>query len=109
MWITDGYNTFQLDTAIGPARQEQIDHPQTVSVVVRGDSLTGFDVSGEADAAEVRVDGVPFPVVDGRFAGRVDLAEPRPWSPADPHLYALEVTTADDLRRVEQLLDRHEP
>jgi hypothetical protein len=77
-------------------------------VVVRGDSLTGFDVSGEADAAEVRVDGVPFPVVDGRFAGRIDLAEPQLWSPADPHLYELELTTADDrvvvaagLRRIE--------
>ena len=78
------------------------------TVVVRGDSLTGFDVSGEADAAEVRVDGVPFPVVDGRFAGRIDLAEPRLWSPADPHLYELEVATSDDrvvvtagLRRIE--------
>jgi len=78
------------------------------SVVVRGDSLTGFDVSGEADAPEVQIDGVPFAVTDGRFAGRIDLAEPRLWSPADPQLYELEVTTADDrvvmtagLRRIE--------
>lgn len=78
------------------------------SVVVRGDSLTGFDVSGSADAAEVRIDGVPFAVVDGRFAGRIDIAQPRLWSPDDPHLYELEVTTADDrvivtagLRRIE--------
>ncbi|QNO37671.1 glycoside hydrolase family 2 [Protaetiibacter sp. SSC-01] len=78
------------------------------SVVVRGDSLTGFDVAGEADAAEVRIDGVPFAVVDGRFAARIDLVEPRLWSPADPHLYELELTTSDDrvvvtagLRRIE--------
>ncbi|TXK19511.1 glycoside hydrolase family 2 protein [Homoserinibacter sp. GY 40078] len=78
------------------------------SVVVRGDSLTGFDVSGEADAAEVRIDGVPFPVVDGRFAARIDVTEPRLWSPQDPQLYEIEVSTADDhvvvtagLRRIE--------
>ena len=47
-------------------------------------------------------------VVDGRFAGRLEIAEPRLWSPSDPHLYELVVTSSDDrvvvtagLRRIE--------
>lgn len=83
------------------------------TIAVRGDSLTGFDVSGSADADAVTVsaDGVgshTFPVVDGRFAGRIELGSPRLWSPADPQLYELVAMTADDrlvvtagLRRIE--------
>jgi beta-galactosidase/beta-glucuronidase len=94
------------------------------SVALRGDSLTGFDVTvrlaGDApagasvvvavahgSAAQERVSLVAGP--DGVARGRLDLAEPRLWGPADPHLYALAVTTADadvvrvtgGLRRVE--------
>jgi hypothetical protein len=32
---------------------------------------------------------------DGVARGRLDLAEPRTWSPADPHLYVLAVSTDD--------------
>ncbi|MBE1876068.1 glycoside hydrolase family 2 protein [Myceligenerans pegani] len=74
-----------------------------------GDSLTGFDVgvelSGDAPAgatitvevtsgsrAHERIDLV----ADGRgtAVGRLPLTEPRPWSPADPHLYVVTVTVA---------------
>lgn len=77
-------------------------------VAVRGDSLTGFDVTvglaGDATAGalvtvevtagsdagerlELAADG------DGVATGRVTIAEPRLWSPANPHLYSLTVTT----------------
>lgn len=90
------------------------------AVAVRGDSLTGFDVTvqvaGSAPAGAsvaVAVDGAAtvrlVADADGVARGRVELADPRLWSPADPQLYVLAVTTADDdvvrvtsgLRRVE--------
>ncbi|GEL46207.1 hydrolase [Cellulomonas hominis] len=90
------------------------------AVAVRGDSLTGFDVTvrvaGDAPpGAAVRVavagsDESVELVADGAgvAAGRLDLRAPRLWSPADPHLYRLVVRTADDtvtvtggLRRIE--------
>lgn len=94
------------------------------SVAVRGDSLTGFDVTVEVagsvpagatvsvavvagSSAGERLELVPGP--DGVARGRLHLADPRLWGPADPHLYVLAVTTAGDdvvrvtggLRRVE--------
>jgi beta-galactosidase/beta-glucuronidase len=77
-------------------------------VALRGDSLTGFDVTvgvtGDAPAgARVIVEvtagsdsGERIELVadgDGVATGRVTIAEPRLWSPADPHLYVLTVTT----------------
>lgn len=78
-------------------------------IVLRGDSLTGFDISGRlvgdspagghvvarivggSDTGE-HVDLVAD--ADGWVSGRLDLAAPRRWSPADPHLYAVELSTA---------------
>lgn len=77
-------------------------------VVLRGDSLTGFDVTVdvEGDAPTGAVVTVEVTggsgagerielVADerGTAAGRLDVAEPRLWGPADPHLYSLTVTT----------------
>ncbi|GAB2527713.1 glycoside hydrolase family 2 [Microbacterium petrolearium] len=74
-------------------------------MAVRGDSLHGFDidlgVAGDApghatvtvtvlgtdDEVTVRSDAL------GRASARLDLREPRPWSPAQPHLYRLQVIT----------------
>lgn len=94
------------------------------SAAIRGDSLTGFDISGRLagdapDGGRVAVRVVAGSAAgervelvadgDGRFAGRLDVDAPRLWSPADPHLYRLELTTDDGdrvaltggLRRVE--------
>ena len=77
-------------------------------VALRGDSLTGFDVAvdltGDAPAGAVVTVEVTSGsdarerielVADGTGAasGRVELAEPRLWGPADPHLYVLTVTS----------------
>ncbi|WP_037353143.1 glycoside hydrolase family 2 protein [Amycolatopsis orientalis] len=90
-------------------------------VSVRGDSLTGFDLAGELagdapDSAVVvaRLEGreIVLPVRDGRFSGRLDVPEPRLWSPESPHLYSIEVrvgegdyadrlTVTGGLRRIE--------
>ncbi|WP_448061711.1 glycoside hydrolase family 2 protein [Cellulomonas hominis] len=78
------------------------------SVALRGDSLTGLDVTGRlvGDApAGARVTATVVGgsahgesvhlVADaqGRVAGRIELREPRRWSPADPHLYAVALTS----------------
>ncbi|GAB2497762.1 glycoside hydrolase family 2 [Promicromonospora xylanilytica] len=77
-------------------------------VALRGDSLTGFDVTvdvaGDApagalvtvevtagSAAGERIDLVADG--DGVATGRVRIADPRLWSPADPHLYVVTVTS----------------
>lgn len=82
------------------------------SVAVRGDSLAGFEVTvalaGSAPAGarvEVEVEVVEGSAAGERLAlvagadgvarGRLDLAQPRTWSPADPHLYVLAVSTDD--------------
>lgn len=91
------------------------------SVALRGDSLTGFDVTvdlaGDSPAnAAVRlrvmetgeeVRGVSD--AEGRMRARLPLSEPRLWSPATPHLYRVEVAVDDvteavataGLRRIE--------
>jgi beta-galactosidase/beta-glucuronidase len=66
---------------------------------LRGDSLTGFDVRGavvgDAPAhatVTAEVEGAVLRMtadVDGAFSGRIDLADPRPWSPGDPRLYVV--------------------
>lgn len=92
------------------------------SVALRGDSLTGIDVAVELAGDEVagavvraRVSGVLLELTSdaaGHVSGRIELAEPRLWSPDDPHLYSVEITvgsgeTADrivattGLRRIE--------
>jgi len=92
-------------------------------VALRGDSLTGFDVDGvlvgdrpagsEVTARVVGSTQAATFVADeaGRVSGRIELDEPRRWSPADPHLYAVElvvagepedrVTVTGGLRRIE--------
>jgi len=74
------------------------------SVAVRGDSLTGFDVtaslSGDVPAGTevvVEVIGTGDRVsarsdAAGAVRVRLDLASARLWSPADPHLYRLRVS-----------------
>lgn len=71
------------------------------SVGLRGDSLTGIDVSvslmGDAVAGAAvlaRVGGVSIELTTdaaGHATGRIELAEPRLWSPTDPHLYRVEI------------------
>lgn len=80
------------------------------SVTLRGDSLTGIDVS--VDVAGDRSAGVPVHVrvvggggesmrltsgEDGVASGRLDLEAPRLWSPEHPHLYRVEVTVGEGL------------
>jgi beta-galactosidase/beta-glucuronidase len=80
------------------------------SVALRGESLTGFDVAvrlaGDAPAgARVLLDVVEgsggrervtcVADADGVATGRVEIADPRLWGPADPHLYVLAVTVDD--------------
>jgi beta-galactosidase/beta-glucuronidase len=75
------------------------------TVSVRGDDLTGFDITGElggdapaGSAVTVRLgEAIETMVTDaaGRFAGRIAPSAPRLWSPADPHLYAIEFSVGD--------------
>ncbi|WP_067194895.1 glycoside hydrolase family 2 protein [Microbacterium sp. XT11] len=82
------------------------------TVTLRGDSLTGIDVT--VDLLGDRVSDVPVRVrvvnadagdggeialtsdAGGRASGRIALAEPRLWSPEEPYLYRVEVVTGDD-------------
>ncbi|MFP3466431.1 glycoside hydrolase family 2 protein [Leifsonia sp. SIMBA_070] len=76
------------------------------SASLRGDSLTGFAISGTvagdavtgdapADVSVVAtIDGreTTLPAdADGRFEGFLSVDEPHLWSPSDPHLYAVEL------------------
>jgi len=78
------------------------------TVTLRGDSLTGIDLVVETagdsaagavvharvletgESVELRADA------SGRAAGRIDLTEPRLWSPAHPELYRVEVRVGDE-------------
>lgn len=78
---------------------------------IRGDSLTGFDLrgrlAGDAPGASTQVtfsvtDGsaqgesvVLTPDVGGELVGRLEIEQPKTWSPEDPHLYVLTATTPD--------------
>ncbi|NEN07727.1 glycoside hydrolase family 2 [Diaminobutyricibacter tongyongensis] len=73
-------------------------------VALRGDSLTGFDITGELAGdrtdgirviAEVDGERAELSVSGGRFSGRLQLVEPRLWSPDSPHLYAVTLTAGD--------------
>ncbi|GAB3652402.1 glycoside hydrolase family 2 protein [Glycomyces tarimensis] len=78
------------------------------SIALRGDSLTGVDVTAELAGEAPSGAQVEATVLDtgetialtadasGRATGRIELAEPRTWSPEDPHLYRVEVRTGDD-------------
>lgn len=78
-------------------------HAREISL--RGDSLTGIDVAVSLDGDQVSgvgvralVDGAEVRMVsdaEGHAAGRIELAEPRLWSPADPHLYRVEITVGE--------------
>ncbi|WP_404436951.1 hypothetical protein LG322_01000 [Microbacterium aerolatum] len=75
------------------------------AVSLRGDSLTGIDVSVELAGDEVagsvvraQIPGASIELTSdaaGRASGRIELAEPRLWSPEDPHLYRVEVSVGD--------------
>ncbi|HYQ74612.1 glycoside hydrolase family 2 protein [Cellulomonas sp.] len=80
------------------------------SVAARGDSLAGLDMTVALAGSAPAGSRVEVAVVEGSAAGervslvagadgvargRLDLAEPRTWSPADPHLYVLAVSTDD--------------
>lgn len=92
------------------------------AVSLRGDSMTGIDVAvslaGDLVAGTVVRAQVPGSVVEmttdaaGQASARIEIAEPRLWSSADPHLYRVEIVvgggdTADrviattGLRRIE--------
>ncbi|SDE33454.1 glycoside hydrolase family 2 protein [Glycomyces harbinensis] len=76
------------------------------SVVLRGDSLTGIDVTvalaGDAPAGHAVTATVAGRTVSltadgsGTAKGRIELDDPRLWTPADPHLYEVEIRTGDD-------------
>ncbi len=96
-------------------------------VAVRGDDLEAFDIDGVLAGDAVAGANVRVTVLDGssagetleltadaegRVRGRLRIAEPRTWSPADPHLYRLRfetghaaaldtVTVTGGLRRIE--------
>ncbi|HVV08415.1 glycoside hydrolase family 2 protein [Amycolatopsis sp.] len=90
-------------------------------VALRGDSLTGFDITGvlagdtaDTGAVVALLDGreTVLPVTGGRFEGRLEVESPKLWSPESPHLYrvALRVgegeqadhlTVTGGLRRIE--------
>lgn len=97
------------------------------AVELRGDSLTGIDATVTAAgplaagaAVTLHTEGVVAELTcdaSGVARGRLALDRPRPWSPADPHLYRVDVTlrTADGadtlaahtgLRRIEADGDR---
>lgn len=76
------------------------------TVAVRGDSLDGFEIegmlAGDAPAGasvNARAGDETLTLTtdaEGRFAGRLAIAAPRLWSPADPHLYGIEFTSGSD-------------
>ncbi|WP_353650842.1 glycoside hydrolase family 2 TIM barrel-domain containing protein [Nakamurella sp. A5-74] len=75
------------------------------SASIRGDSLTGFDITGVL-TGDAPAEAVVFAQVDGHiialtadraghFAGRIELDQPRLWSPDDPHLYTVQFTVGE--------------
>ncbi|GAA1874508.1 glycoside hydrolase family 2 protein [Myceligenerans crystallogenes] len=91
-------------------------------VALRGDSMTGFDVvaglagdapAGAAVTVEVTAGGARESLVlhagpDGVAAGRLTIDEPRPWSPADPHLYTITVSVTSPVGVQASSSDRSE-
>lgn len=76
---------------------------------LRGDALDAFEIRGVlagdapagAEVVAAIVDGGDGRLTmtadtEGRFAGRLAPASPRLWSPADPHLYTVELRVGDD-------------
>lgn len=79
-----------------------------VNVSARGDSLASIDLSGQlagdhptGTPVHVRiVEGSTagelltlLPDATGHFTGRLPITQPHLWTPADPHLYRIELTT----------------
>lgn len=75
------------------------------SAALRGDSLTGFSISGSVAGDDVAgtavvatIEGRETTLVtdeDGRFDGFLAVDEPRLWSPADPQLYTVELRVGE--------------
>lgn len=75
------------------------------SVALRGDSLTGFAVSGvvggdsvSGASVVVTIDGRETTLVtdaEGRFDGTLAVEHARLWSPSDPQLYSVEFRIGD--------------
>ncbi|GAA3601147.1 glycoside hydrolase family 2 [Kineosporia mesophila] len=79
---------------------------------LNGDLLNGFEVTGrlggdtpagtrvtarivEGSAAHESIELTAD--ADGHFSGWLPVGRPRPWSPDDPHLYRIELATADEV------------
>lgn len=89
------------------------------AISLRGDSLTGFDVTGDLvgdapDGAAVTLTAGSSTLeltadARGVFAGRLELDDPQLWSPQHPHVYEVEIrvngavdaTATAGLRRME--------
>lgn len=79
------------------------DNPITAVHTSTWPDRVGFDVLVETEEPTAVAVTVELPDGGSTIASgqagqpiRIPLADPRPWSPADPHLYRLQVTTADD-------------
>lgn len=78
------------------------------AVSLRGDSMTGIDVTVELQGDAVAGTDVRARIIGtaaelrlvsdtaGRASGRIEIDGPRLWSPADPHLYRVEIVTGGD-------------
>jgi len=84
--------------------------------MLRGDSLTGIDVSVELDGDDPAGAVVDVSVLgsnealrlvaeENRVTGRIDLDAPKPWSPEEPRLYEIEVVVSkNDGRRPDRVV-----
>ena len=84
-------------------------YPSTITV--SGDSLDAIELTGRVAGDHINGVTVHARVIEGShereettlvtddqgsFEGRLTIAYPRLWSPADPHLYRIELTTGTD-------------
>lgn len=91
VWLEARGGTFAREVALRGDSLDGFD----VRVVLDGDRPAGAEVEIELDGGDERIRLVADP--EGVAEGRMPVAAPRLWSPADPHLYRLRVRTGDDL------------